>query len=196
MDYFNYHRRKSSVTRIGNTPLGGENPVRIQSMTNTRTQETLPCVEQSIRIIDAGADYVRLTAQGTKEAENLANIEKELHKRGYHTPLIADIHFNPNVADTAARIVEKVRINPGNFVDSARTFVHLEYTDEEYAEEIKKLRARFIQFLDICKEHHTTVRIGVNHGSLSDRIMSRYEYAKKKISMMSCYRSKHRIPEL
>ena len=102
MDYFNYHRRKSSVTRIGNTPLGGENPVRIQSMTNTRTQETLPCVEQSIRIIDAGADYVRLTAQGTKEAENLANIEKELHKRGYHTPLIADIHFNPNVADAAA----------------------------------------------------------------------------------------------
>lgn len=174
MDYFNYHRRKSSVTRIGNTPLGGENPVRIQSMTNTRTQETLPCVEQSIRIIDAGADYVRLTAQGTKEAENLANIEKELHKRGYHTPLIADIHFNPNVADAAARIVEKVRINPGNFVDSARTFVHLEYTDEEYAEEIKKLRARFIQFLDICKEHHTAVRIGVNHGSLSDRIMSRY----------------------
>ena len=174
MDYFNYHRRKSSVTRIGNTPLGGENPVRIQSMTNTHTQETLPCVEQSIRIIDAGADYVRLTAQGTKEAENLANIEKELHKRGYHTPLIADIHFNPNVADAAARIVEKVRINPGNFVDSARTFVHLEYTDEEYAEEIKKLRTRFIQFLDICKEHHTAVRIGVNHGSLSDRIMSRY----------------------
>ena len=174
MDYFNYHRRKSSVTQVGNTPLGGEYPIRIQSMTNTPTRETLPCVEQSIRIIDAGADYVRLTAQGTKEAENLANIEEELHRRGYHTPLIADIHFNPNVADTAARIVEKVRINPGNFVDSARTFVHLDYTDEEYSEEIKKLRNRFVQFLNICKAHHTAVRIGVNHGSLSDRIMSRY----------------------
>lgn len=174
MDYFNYHRRKSSVTRIGNTPLGGEYPIRIQSMTNTRTHETLPCVEQSIRIIDAGADYVRLTAQGTKEAENLANIEAELHRRGYHVPLVADIHFNPNVADVSARIVEKVRINPGNFVDSARTFVHVDYTDEEYAEEIEKLKKRFIQFLTICKEHNTAVRIGVNHGSLSDRIMSRY----------------------
>lgn len=174
MDYFNYHRRKSSVTRIGNTPLGGEYPIRIQSMTNTRTQDTLSCVEQSIRIIDAGADYVRLTAQGTKEAENLANIESELHRRGYQAPLVADIHFNPNVADAAARIVEKVRINPGNFVDSARTFIHVDYTDEEYAEEIEKLKKRFIRFLNICKEHRTAVRIGVNHGSLSDRIMSRY----------------------
>ena len=174
MDYFNYHRRKSAVTCIGNTPLGGDYPIRIQSMTNTRTQDTLSCVEQSIRIIDAGADYIRLTAQGTKEAENLANIESELHSRGYYTPLIADIHFNPNVADVSARIVEKVRINPGNFVDSARTFVHVDYTDEEYAGEIEKLRKRFIQLLNICKVNHTAVRIGVNHGSLSDRIMSRY----------------------
>ena len=174
MDYFNYHRRKSAVTCIGNTPLGGDYPIRIQSMTNTRTQDTLSCVEQSIRIIDAGADYIRLTAQGTKEAENLANIESELHSRGYYTPLIADIHFNPNVADVSARIVEKVRINPGNFVDSARTFVHVDYTDEEYAGEIEKLRKRFIQLLNICKVNHTAVRIGVNHGSISDRIMSRY----------------------
>ena len=174
MDFFNYRRRNSTTTRIGNTPLGGNNPIRIQSMTNTPTHETAPSVEQCIRIIDAGADYVRLTAQGTREAENLANIENELHRRGYHTPLVADIHFNPHVAEAAAAIVEKVRINPGNFIDSARTFKHLEYTDEEYAGELARLRERLVRLLDICKAHGTAIRIGVNHGSLSDRIMSRY----------------------
>ena len=124
-------------------------------MTNTHTHETEPCVKQCIRIIDAGADYVRLTAQGTREAENLAHIEDELHRRGYHTPLIADIHFNPHVADIAAGIVEKVRINPGNFVDSARTFKHIDYTDEEYAAELQRLRNRLIQLLEICRKHHT-----------------------------------------
>lgn len=174
MDLFNYHRRLTTEVHIGNTPLGGNNPIRIQSMTNTHTHETEPSVEQCIRIIDAGADYVRLTAQGTREAENLTCIENELHRRGYHTPLVADIHFNPHVADIAAGIVEKVRINPGNFVDSARTFKHIDYTDEEYAAELQRLRNRLIRLLEICKQHHTAVRIGVNHGSLSDRIMSRY----------------------
>ena len=143
-------------------------------MTNTSTMDTPACVEQSIRIIEAGGDYVRLTAQGVREAENLANIEDELHRRGYHTPLVADIHFNPNAADAAARIVEKVRINPGNFVDCARKFKLLEYTEAEYASEIEKIRNRLIPFLQICREHKTAIRIGVNHGSLSDRIMSRY----------------------
>ena len=174
MDYYNYRRRESSVVQIGDTPLGGSYPIRIQSMTNTSTLDTPGSVEQCIRIIEAGADYVRLTAQGVREAENLANIEKELHERGYHTPLVADIHFNPKAADAAACTVEKVRINPGNFVDSARTFKQIDYTDEEYAAELKRLRERFVAFLDICKEHHTAIRLGVNHGSLSDRIMSRY----------------------
>ncbi|MCH5328844.1 MAG: 4-hydroxy-3-methylbut-2-en-1-yl diphosphate synthase [Coprobacter sp.] len=174
MDYFNYHRRESTEVNIGNTPLGGTHPIRIQSMTNTSTMDTAACVEQSIRIIEAGGEYVRLTAQGVKEAGNLAAIEEELHRRGYHTPLVADIHFNPNAADVAATTVEKVRINPGNFVDCARKFRHLEYTDEEYAAEIEKIRARLVPFLNICREHKTAVRIGVNHGSLSDRIMSRY----------------------
>ena len=174
MDYYNYHRRKSSVVHIGDTPLGGEYPIRIQSMTNTSTLDTPGSVEQCIRIIEAGADYVRLTAQGVREAENLAEIKKGLLARGYHTPLIADIHFNPKAADAAACTVEKVRINPGNFVDSARTFKQIDYTDEEYAAELQRLRERFVAFLDICKAHHTAIRLGVNHGSLSDRIMSRY----------------------
>ncbi|MCP9610691.1 4-hydroxy-3-methylbut-2-en-1-yl diphosphate synthase [Coprobacter tertius] len=174
MDYFNYKRRHSSEVKIGNTPLGGNNPIRIQSMTNTSTLDTEACVEQSIRIIDAGADYVRLTAQGVREAENLGNIRSALRHRGYPTPLVADIHFNPKAAEAAARIVEKVRINPGNFVDAARTFKKLEYTDEEYAEEIRRIRNKLVPFLQICREHNTTIRLGVNHGSLSDRIMSRY----------------------
>lgn len=174
IDYFNYHRRKSSEVKIGKTPLGGNNPIRIQSMTNTSTMDTQACVEQSIRIIEAGGDYVRLTAQGVREAENLANIKNDLHKKGYYTPLVADIHFNPNAAEAAAKIVEKVRINPGNFVDCARKFKHFEYTEEEYAAEIDKIRARLVPFLQICRKHKTAIRIGVNHGSLSDRIMSRY----------------------
>lgn len=174
MDYFNYSRRKSSVVNIGATPLGGEYPVRLQSMTNTSTMDTDACVEQAKRIVDAGGEYVRLTAQGVKEAENLMNINIGLRSQDYMVPLIADIHFNPKVADVAAQYVEKVRINPGNYIDPARTFKELEYTDEEYACEVDRIRERFVPFLTICKENYTAIRIGVNHGSLSDRIMSRY----------------------
>ena len=174
MDLFNYSRRESSEVNIGATPLGGNNPIRIQSMTNTVTMDTEACVEQAKRIIDAGGEYVRLTTQGVREAENLKNINIGLRSQGYDTPLVADVHFNPKVADVAAQYAEKVRINPGNYVDPGRTFRKLEYTDEEYAQEIEKIRARFIPFLNICKENHTAIRIGVNHGSLSDRIMSHY----------------------
>ncbi len=174
MDYYNYHRRKSTEVRIGKTPVGGENPIRIQSMTNTSTLDTQASVAQCVAIIDAGADYVRLTAQGVREAENLAEIKKCLRLQGYDTPLVADIHFNPHAAEVAACNVEKVRINPGNFVDRIKTFSQYDYTDAEYAAELEKIRERFVPFLDICREHHTAIRIGVNHGSLSDRIMSRY----------------------
>ncbi len=174
MDLFNYSRRETSEVNIGATPMGGSNPIRIQSMTNTATQDTEACVAQAKRIVDAGGEYVRLTTQGIKEAENLRNINAALRHDGYMVPLIADVHFNPKVADVAALYAEKVRINPGNYVDSARTFKHLEYTDEEYAKELQKIRDRFVPFLNICKENHTAIRIGVNHGSLSDRIMSRY----------------------
>ena len=169
-----YQRRYSTVTQIGSTPLGGNNPIRVQSMTATDTNDTQACIEQAQRIIDAGGEYVRLTTQGSREAENLKNIVTGLRERGYDTPLVADVHFNANVADVAARYVEKVRINPGNYVDPGRTFKQLEYTDEEYAEELKKIENRLLPFIAICREHHTAVRIGVNHGSLSDRIMSRY----------------------
>ncbi len=174
MNLFNYARRTSSVTNVGATPLGGTNPIRIQSMTNTVTMDTEACVEQAKRIIDAGGEYVRLTTQGPKEAENMLNINIGLRSQGYMTPLVADVHFNAKVADIAAQYAEKVRINPGNYVDAARTFKQLEYTDEEYAAELKKIRDRFVPFLNICKQNHTAIRIGVNHGSLSDRIMSRY----------------------
>lgn len=174
MDYFNYKRRLTSETRIGDTPLGGENSIRIQSMTNTNTNDTEASAEQVIRIVEAGSDYVRLTAQGVREAENLRNIKNIVRAKGYNTPLIADIHFNPRAAEAAAKIVEKVRINPGNFVDRVKTFATFEYTNEEYAQEIEKIRAKLIPLLNICKEHKTAIRIGVNHGSLSDRIMSRY----------------------
>lgn len=169
-----YQRRYSTVTHIGKTPLGGNNPIRVQSMTTTDTNDTQACIEQAQRIIDAGGEYVRLTTQGSREAENLKNIVAGLRARGYNTPLVADVHFNANVADVAARYVEKVRINPGNYVDPGRTFKQLEYTDEEYAAELKKIEDRLLPFIAICREHHTAVRIGVNHGSLSDRIMSRY----------------------
>ena len=174
MDYFNYSRRQSNEVYVGATPMGGANPIRIQSMTNTVTMDTEACIEQAKRIIDAGVEYVRLTTQGVREAENLKNINAGLREQGYMAPLVADVHFNPKVADVAALYAEKVRINPGNYVDAARTFKKLEYTDEEYAQEIQKIRARFVPFLQICKENHTAIRIGVNHGSLSDRIMSRY----------------------
>ena len=143
-------------------------------MTTTNTNDTNACVEQAIRIIEAGGELVRLTTQGRREAENLKNISDGLRSRGYTTPLVADVHFNANVADVAAHYAEKVRINPGNYVDPARTFKHLEYTDEEYADELRKVEERLLPFIQICKENHTAVRIGVNHGSLSDRIMSRY----------------------
>ncbi|MCD7978146.1 MAG: 4-hydroxy-3-methylbut-2-en-1-yl diphosphate synthase [Tannerellaceae bacterium] len=174
MDYFNYRRRKSSVVHIGNTPLGGDYPVRVQSMGNISTMDTANAVSQAKRIIDAGAEYVRFTAQGEREARNLGEIRKGLTKDGYHTPLVADIHFNPAAADVAAGEVEKVRINPGNYVDRVKIFNHIEYTDEEYAAELQKIRDRFIPFLEICKKNQTAIRIGVNHGSLSDRIVSRY----------------------
>ena len=174
MDLFNYNPRHSHEVMVGNRPLGGDNPLRIQSMTTAATTDTEGCVRQCVAIFDAGADYVRLTTQGTREAENLRNIRTELRRLGYDRPLVADVHFNPAVADVDAAIVEKVRINPGNYVDPARQFKHLEYTDEEYAAELARLEARFVKLLAICREHHTALRIGVNHGSLSDRIMCRY----------------------
>ena len=169
-----YNRRKSISVRVGSTAIGGSNPIRLQSMTTTATMDTEGCIEQAIRIIEAGGELVRMTTQGTREAENMRLIREGLNARGYNTPLVADVHFNPAVADVAARYVEKVRINPGNYVDPARTFKQLEYTDQEYAQEIQRIRDRFVPFLNICREHSTAIRIGVNHGSLSDRIMSRY----------------------
>ncbi len=174
MDLFNYHRRESSVVHIGALDMGGGNPVRIQSMTTTSTDDTEGSVAQAERIIKAGGELVRLTTQGVKEAENLKNINAGIRRDGFSTPLVADVHFNPRVADVAARYAEKVRINPGNYVDPARKFVKHDYTDEEYASELKKIEERLVPFLDICKENHTAIRIGVNHGSLSDRIRNRY----------------------
>ena len=167
-------RRRTNEVMIGNLPMGGDNPIRVQSMTTCPTTDTAGCVAQIKRIVDAGGEYVRLTTQGMAEAENLKNIKEALRAEGYAVPLIADVHFNPAVADVAALYADKVRINPGNYVDPARKFKHLDYTDEEYALELKKIENRFVPFLNICKEHHTAIRIGVNHGSLSDRIMSRY----------------------
>ena len=174
MNDFNYRRRQSSTVAIGNVPLGGDNPIRIQSMTSTSTLDTDGSVAQCKRIFDAGADYVRLTAQGVREARNIGEIRTALHADGYTKPLVADIHFNPKAAFEAAAVTDKVRINPGNFVDAARTFRKLEYTDEEYRAELEKIRRAVVPFLAVCREHHTAVRLGVNHGSLSDRIMSRY----------------------
>ena len=174
MDLFNYSRRKTTEVNIGDVPLGGSNPVRVQSMTNTSTMDTEACAEQAKRIVEAGGEYVRLTTQGVREAENLRLINAALRADGCMVPLVADVHFNPHVADVAALYAEKVRINPGNYVDAARTFKQLDYTDEEYAQELQKIRDRFVPFLRICRENHTAIRIGVNHGSLSDRIMSRY----------------------
>ena len=168
-------RRKTHEVKIGKLRIGGENRVAVQSMTTCSTLDTEGCIAQAIRIIEAGGQLVRLTTQGTREAENLRNIKAGLIARGYgDVPLCADVHFNPNVADVAATIVEKVRINPGNYVDPARQFKTLEYTDEEYKQELARLDERFCRFLNICREHGTAIRIGVNHGSLSDRIMSRY----------------------
>ena len=172
-DFFNYKKFISREVNIGDVPLGGDNPIRIQSMTTTDTMDTIGTVEQSIRMIEAGCEYIRITAPSLKEAENLRNIKAELRARGYNTPLIADIHFTPNAAELAARIVEKVRINPGNYVDKKK-FQIIEYTDAQYQEELERIREKFTPFVKICKEYGTAIRIGTNHGSLSDRILSRY----------------------
>ena len=169
-----YQRRQSSEARVGDIGIGGSNPIRIQSMGTVDTNDTDGCVAQARRIIDAGGELVRFTTQGTREAENMKNISARLKADGYNTPLVADVHFTAHTADVAALYCEKVRINPGNYVDPGRTFKHLEYTDEEYAAELQKIERQLVPFINICKEHHTAVRIGVNHGSLSDRIMSRY----------------------
>ena len=168
-----YSRFITREVKIGDVPLGGNNPIRLQSMTTTDTMNTAATVEQSIRIIEAGADYVRITAPSIKDANNLSEIKKQLRARGYNTPLIADIHFTPNAAEAAARIVEKVRVNPGNYVDKKK-FEIIEYTDYEYNTEIEKIHEKFSPLVKICKEYGTVMRIGTNHGSLSDRIMSRF----------------------
>src|SRR3982750_1831894 len=168
-----FSRLKTKEVKIGNLVLGNYNPVRVQTMTTTDTMDTLATVEQTIRCIEAGAELVRITAPSKKEAENLLNIKNELRRRGFTTPLVADIHFTPNAAEIAARIVEKVRVNPGNYVDKKK-FELIEYTDLDYAEEIERIRERFTPLVKICKEYGTAMRIGTNHGSLSDRIMSRY----------------------
>lgn len=168
-----YSRYKTREVFVGDIPLGGNNPIRIQSMTTTDTMNTIATVEQTIRMVNAGCEYVRITAPSINEAKNLGEIKKELRARGYNVPLIADIHFTPNAAEMAARLVEKVRINPGNYIDKKK-FDLIEYTDAEYQEEIDRIRDRFTPLVRICKEYGTAMRIGTNHGSLSDRIMSRY----------------------
>ena len=167
-------RRISSICHVGNIAIGGNNPIRIQSMTTIDTNDTDGCVAQAKRIIDAGGELVRCTTQGVREAKNMKSISDRLKADGYQQPLVADVHFTAHTANVAAQYCEKVRINPGNYIDPGRTFKHIEYTDEEYAEELKKIEEKLVPFINICKEHHTAVRIGVNHGSLSDRIMSRY----------------------
>ncbi|MDB5239604.1 MAG: 1-hydroxy-2-methyl-2-(E)-butenyl 4-diphosphate synthase [Spirosoma sp.] len=168
-----YTRRKTVTVNIGNVPMGSDYPIRVQSMTTIDTMDTAGSVEQSIRMIEAGCEYVRITAPSVKEAQNLENILKELRARGYTTPLVADIHFTPNAAELAARIVEKVRINPGNYADRKR-FEYIDYSDATYAAELDRIQAKFLPLVRICKEYGTAMRIGTNHGSLSDRILSRY----------------------
>lgn len=174
MSLFNYSRRKSSEGRIGNLKLGGTNPIRLQSMTNTRTDNVEESVDQVAKIADAGADLVRLTTQGIKEAKAMADIKESLALRGYHIPLVADVHFNPAVAFKAAETCDKVRINPGNFADPVHRFETRDYTDEEYGAEIALLKDKLVPFLRECRTNGTAIRLGVNHGSLSDRIVSRY----------------------
>lgn len=171
---YDFRRRYSSEAKAGSVGIGGSNPVRVQSMTNTNTLDTEGSVSQILRIANAGGEIVRLTTQGVREASNMENIRKRIRKSGCDVPLVADVHFNPQAAFKAAESCDKVRINPGNFVDAARTFKKLEFNDEEYAEEIERIRKTLIPFLELCREKGTCVRLGVNHGSLSDRIMSRY----------------------
>lgn len=171
---YNYKRRKSHEVKIGTTAVGGSNPIRLQSMTNTSTNDIEGSVAQILRIVEEGGEIVRLTTQGVREADSLGEIRARVRKTGCDVPLVADVHFNPRAAFRAAETAEKVRINPGNFVDAARTFQKLSYTDEEYAAEIEKIRRQLVPFLEKCKKNGAAVRLGVNHGSLSDRIMSRY----------------------
>ncbi len=171
---FSYARRATAEVNVGGVTIGCTSPVRVQSMTNTSTMDTDGSVEQILRIVAKGGEIVRLTTQGSREAINMGSIKEQLRARGCNVPLVADVHFNAAVADTAAQYADKVRVNPGNYVDAARTFRHIEYTDAEYADELKRLRERFVAFLDICRAQGRAVRVGVNHGSLSDRIMSRY----------------------
>lgn len=168
-----FERLKTVPVKVGDLIIGGDAPIRVQTMTTPDTMDTMATVEQSIRCIEAGAELIRITAPSKTEAENLLNIKNEIRKRGYHTPLVADIHFTPNAAEIAARIVEKVRVNPGNYVDKKK-FQFIEYSDQEYSAEIGRIRDRFVPLIRICKEYGTAMRIGTNHGSLSDRIMSRY----------------------
>lgn len=168
-----YNRRQTIEVTIGDIPMGGDNPIRVQSMTTVDTMDTAGSIEQCIRMIESGCEYIRITAPNIKEARNLKNIKDGLKDRGYNTPLVADIHFTPNAAEEAARLVEKVRINPGNFVDKKK-FDLLEYTDEEYQQELIRIEEKFVPLLNICKENNTALRVGTNHGSLSDRIMSKY----------------------
>ena len=174
MNLFNYTRRNTVEVNVGGVKIGNGHSVKVQSMTNTGTMDTEGSVEQVMRIVDKGGELVRLTTQGNREAVNLGNIKEQLVARGYRVPLVADVHFNASVADTATKYADKVRVNPGNYVDAARTFKHIDYTDAEYADELKRLRERFVAFLNLCKAEGKAVRVGVNHGSLSDRIMSRY----------------------
>lgn len=174
IDIFNYNRRSTVEVNVGGVRIGNGNTIKVQSMTNTGTMDTEGSVEQVMRIVDKGGELVRLTTQGNREAVNLGNIKQQLVARGYRVPLVADVHFNASVADTATKYADKVRVNPGNYVDTARTFKHIDYTDAEYADELKRLRERFVAFLDLCRAEGKAVRVGVNHGSLSDRIMSRY----------------------
>src|SRR6201989_1078377 len=168
-----YSRFVTREVTIGDVPLGGSNPIRIQSITTTDTMDTMGTVEQSIRMIEAGCELVRITAPSIKEAQNLAEIKKQLRDHGYNTPLVADIHFTPNAAEVAARIVEKVRVNPGNYADKKK-FDQIDYTDAKYQGELERIYQKFSPLVKICKEYGTAMRIGTNHGSLSDRIMSRY----------------------
>lgn len=174
MNIFNYTRRSTVEVNVGGVKIGNGHSIKVQSMTNTGTMDTEGSVEQVLRIAGKGGELVRLTTQGNREAVNLGNIKQQLLARGCNVPLVADVHFNASVADTATRYADKVRVNPGNYVDTARTFKHIDYTDEEYADELKRLRERFVAFLNLCKSEGKAVRVGVNHGSLSDRIMSRY----------------------
>ena len=175
MDFANYTRRKTSTTHVGTLTIGGTSPIRIQTMANTSTNDIEASVAQGLRCYEAGAELLRFTTQGVREVESLKQIHRLLQQQlGDKMPLVADVHFQANVADEAAQVVEKVRINPGNYIDPARKFKHIDYTDEEYQAELNRLKERFTAFLNICKAHHTAVRLGVNHGSLSDRIMSRY----------------------